>query len=87
MDVLAAADWIIEMGPDAGIKGGEIVAEGTPENICDTDTETARFLKHMGRDDESRWSQRHDQPIFKIPKAKAELSLRGAREHNFARST
>ena len=33
LDVIAAADWIIDMGPEGGKKGGEIVAEGTPEDV------------------------------------------------------
>ena len=33
LDVLRNADWIIDLGPEGGEKGGEIVAEGTPENI------------------------------------------------------
>ena len=33
LDVIKTADWIIDLGPDGGVGGGEIVAEGTPENI------------------------------------------------------
>jgi excinuclease ABC subunit A len=37
LDVIKSADWIIDLGPDAGDQGGEVVAEGTPEQIavCD----------------------------------------------------
>ena len=34
MDVIRAADWIIELGPDAGDKGGELIFEGTPEELA-----------------------------------------------------
>ena len=34
INVIASADWIIDLGPEAGEKGGYIVAEGTPEDIC-----------------------------------------------------
>ena len=34
MDVIKAADWIIELGPDAGDKGGELIFEGTPEELA-----------------------------------------------------
>jgi excinuclease ABC subunit A len=34
LDVIKSADWIIDLGPDAGDQGGEIVAEGTPEQIA-----------------------------------------------------
>jgi excinuclease ABC subunit A len=35
LDVIKSADWIIDLGPDAGDQGGEVVAEGTPEQIAD----------------------------------------------------
>jgi len=47
MDVIKSADWIIEMGPDAGDQGGKIVAEGTPEEIATKNTATARFLREV----------------------------------------
>ncbi len=34
MDVIATADWIIDLGPDGGDRGGKIVAQGTPEHLC-----------------------------------------------------
>jgi excinuclease ABC subunit A len=34
LDVIKTADWIIDMGPEGGVKGGEIVAEGTPEKVA-----------------------------------------------------
>ena len=33
LDVIKTADWIIDMGPEGGIKGGTIIEEGTPEKI------------------------------------------------------
>ena len=43
LDVIKSADWIIDLGPDAGDQGGQIVATGTPEDVaaCDTHTGTA----------------------------------------------
>ncbi|MDF7776945.1 hypothetical protein P1X14_16935 [Sphingomonas sp. AOB5] len=32
-DVIKTADWILALGPEGGVKGGEIVAEGTPEAV------------------------------------------------------
>ena len=43
-EVMAAADWIIDMGPEAGARGGTIVAEGTPEEVARGGGDTARVL-------------------------------------------
>ncbi|MCC6942564.1 MAG: hypothetical protein IT551_13275, partial [Novosphingobium sp.] len=34
LDVIKTADWIIDLGPEGGVRGGEIVAEGTPEVVA-----------------------------------------------------
>lgn len=48
LDVVKTADWIIDMGPEGGIKGGEIVAEGTPEEIVKNNKSlTAKYLKRV----------------------------------------
>ena len=45
-DVIKAADWVIDLGPDAGDRGGRIVFEGTPEDlVADGNTYTAQYLK------------------------------------------
>jgi len=50
MDMIKSADWIIDIGPEGGDKGGELIFEGTPEQmVSSSDTHTARFLKmYMG---------------------------------------
>tara|TARA_B110000211_G_scaffold199833_1_gene230455 strand:- start:68 stop:1318 length:1251 start_codon:yes stop_codon:yes gene_type:complete len=46
LDVIKTADWIIDLGPDGGPAGGEILASGTPEEIAvNTDSETGKYLK------------------------------------------
>ncbi|MEI7812867.1 MAG: excinuclease ABC subunit UvrA [Ignavibacteria bacterium] len=46
LDVIKSADYIIDLGPDAGDKGGEIVATGTPEEICKVEASyTGKYLK------------------------------------------
>jgi excinuclease ABC subunit A len=45
LDVLKSADWILEVGPEAGARGGRIVAEGTPEDLARADTATSPFLR------------------------------------------
>jgi excinuclease ABC subunit A len=45
-DIIKVGDWVIDLGPEGGEAGGSIVAEGTPEEICDSqDSYTGRFLK------------------------------------------
>lgn len=45
MDVIKCADYIIDMGPEGGRGGGEILACGTPEEICHHDTYTTQYLR------------------------------------------
>ena len=48
LDLIKNADYIIDMGPDGGDKGGEIVFEGTPEQICNCEnSKTGEFLKKI----------------------------------------
>lgn len=48
LDVVKTADWIIDLGPEGGQGGGEIIAQGTPENVMNVEgSHTARFLKPM----------------------------------------
>ena len=46
-DVLRAADWIIDLGPEAGGRGGRVVAEGTPETVARSGTHTGRALMEL----------------------------------------
>ncbi len=48
LDVIKTADWIIDLGPEGGSGGGQIVAVGTPEEIAEQkDSHTGRFLKRV----------------------------------------
>jgi excinuclease ABC subunit A len=45
LDVIKTADWLVDMGPEGGSRGGTVVAEGTPEEVADNaDSHTGRFL-------------------------------------------
>jgi excinuclease ABC subunit A len=45
LDVIKSADWIIDLGPEGGAAGGQIVAEGRPEQVAKvTASHTGRFL-------------------------------------------
>ncbi|EON89093.1 excinuclease ABC subunit UvrA [Plesiomonas shigelloides] len=46
LDVIKTADWIVDLGPEGGSGGGEILVAGTPETVAESaDSHTARFLK------------------------------------------
>ncbi|NGX61080.1 MAG: UvrABC system protein A [Chlamydiae bacterium] len=45
MDVIKTVDWILDLGPEGGEEGGEIVAEGTPEQLAKQNTPTGAALK------------------------------------------
>jgi excinuclease ABC subunit A len=47
LDVIKSADWLIDMGPEGGEGGGQVVAEGTPEQVAANKASyTGHFLKH-----------------------------------------
>jgi len=48
LDVIRCSDWIIDLGPDGGDKGGQIIAQGTPEEVAQHPTSyTAKYLKSV----------------------------------------
>ena len=54
LNFIAASDWVIELGPGGGKQGGQIIFEGTPEEMLNAETLTAKWLKdgvrkHSGR--------------------------------------
>jgi excinuclease ABC subunit A len=50
LDVIKSADWVIDMGPEAGEKGGNIVVEGPPERVASApDSHTGRYLRELLR--------------------------------------
>ena len=48
LDVLKSVDWLVDMGPEGGIGGGQIIAQGTPEEValCNK-SYTGEFLKEI----------------------------------------
>jgi excinuclease ABC subunit A len=48
LDLIAAADWVIDLGPEGGQGGGQIIAQGTPAEIAKAKgSHTGRFLKRF----------------------------------------
>ena len=47
LDVVKTADWIVDLGPEGGRRGGTIVGEGTPEQIAKLKTATGEVLKEV----------------------------------------
>jgi excinuclease ABC subunit A len=45
--VLAACDWLIELGPGGGPAGGKLIAAGTPEKVARGETPTAHYLREV----------------------------------------
>jgi excinuclease ABC subunit A len=45
MDLIKSADYILDIGPEGGDGGGELVAHGTPEEVANTDTHTGKYLR------------------------------------------
>jgi excinuclease ABC subunit A len=85
MDVVKTADWVIDLGPEGGDGGGEVVSEGPPEQVAtDRQSYTGRFLKAylsgQGRLTPAK-------PLISAgPDRKEEfqdlIAIKGAREHN-----
>ena len=48
LDVIKTADWVLDLGPDGGVRGGEIVAEGVPEDVALNERSyTGQYLKPL----------------------------------------
>ena len=75
LDVIKTADWIVDMGPEGGSRGGLVVAEGTPEQVADNPQSfTGAFLKPLLNGREAK------QPSRKRPAAKAPAAKSPARK-------
>jgi excinuclease ABC subunit A len=80
MRVAAQADYIVDLGPGAGDEGGQIVAQGTPDQVAKAATITAAFLKRVLQPARSI-----KPPKSALVTARAEVQgirIEGAREHN-----
>jgi excinuclease ABC subunit A len=63
LDVIKVADWVVDMGPDGGDGGGEVVAEGTPEEVAkNKKSYTGKFLVETFRRQEERRARQKSKP-------------------------
>ena len=85
-DVIKSADWILDLGPEAGKNGGQLVAQGPPEQIATQNTPTGTWLREalVAGASRSRPSKERPAPSpqSQISNLKSHISLRGARHHN-----
>ncbi|MBU2085851.1 MAG: excinuclease ABC subunit UvrA [Alphaproteobacteria bacterium] len=73
LDVVKTADWVLDIGPEGGDGGGQLIAAGTPEDIAATkESWTGRFLAETFRRHDERRAQRNKRERAKTPVAAAE---------------
>ena len=84
LDVLKSADWLVEIGPDAGARGGRIVAEGPPELVALASTATSPFLRDaLGEPGPALLAAEDPAPYSASPaRGTGDLTITGARENN-----
>lgn len=73
LDMIKNSDWIIELGPEAGDKGGFIVCEGTPEFVASTNTPTGKFLAELP---DLKQNKNAQGTIFDAKKSKSKTNLK-----------
>ncbi|MEM1282922.1 MAG: excinuclease ABC subunit UvrA [Chlamydiota bacterium] len=87
MDVVKTADWIIDLGPDGGAGGGEIVATGTPEEISKLNTPTGQAVREiLYTTPNDRLNKLKEAPPIerkKVPQnGTQKITVTGAEQHN-----
>ncbi len=86
LDVIWASDWIIDLGPEGGDRGGEIVCEGTPSQVQSHKTSHTAAAMRDYKKTLSRFAKsiqkKTTSQARKISKVKAAVEIHKAREHN-----
>jgi excinuclease ABC subunit A len=78
MELVKTADWVIDIGPGAGKEGGQIIAEGRPEDIAKIHTPTGLSLQKIFSDKHELVINRETTP----PPSSSMITIRGARQNN-----
>lgn len=85
LDLIAGADWVVELGPGAGARGGAVIASGTPEMIVKSESRTGRALATRGQA-LRRFTEKRSRLRAKSKASRAvqppELAVTRAHEHN-----
>ncbi len=84
--MMREADWIIDIGPKAGRLGGEVLFSGTPQELLETDTLTAQYLKNRVQSSEYRVQSSE----YRVPSTKEQekcIILRGCTGNNLKNVT
>ena len=87
LDVIKSADHLIDLGPAAGVHGGQIVATGTPEEVAKTKTFTGQFLAPLVSKNSKTKNSKTKVAAKKVAKVKNAISIHGARHHNLKNIT
>ncbi len=81
-DLVKCADWLVEMGPDGGSRGGRVLATGTPEAVAATDTPTGRVLAALPQMGGPKVLFAAERPAPRYAAGAGDIVIRGARKHN-----
>jgi excinuclease ABC subunit A len=92
MEVIKCADYVIDLGLEGGDRGGEVVAEGSPEELSDSErSHTARYLRpHLRRQDVTPYRRSFDDAhgaAYRSNGRDQSISIIGAKEHNLKNIT
>lgn len=82
LDVVAAADWVIELGPGAGSRGGTVCVTGTPERVAESDAPTGRALRRRAEPTRKRGRAEAKTERAEPPTGPVGIEVLHAREHN-----
>ncbi|HUW71724.1 MAG TPA: excinuclease ABC subunit UvrA [Candidatus Humimicrobiaceae bacterium] len=81
--ILRGADWVIDIGPGAGEKGGRVIFEGTPKRLLKSNTLTGQYLSGKKKVEITRPTSESKTPDQKLQsETQNYLIIKGAKEHN-----